>query len=93
MPTNLDLNNLFDKYPKMIALFIIVVVAVVVSILYLVFNPNHNKLPLGIETNIPIDTSQHKQDTSINPQIYAPNNNGTVIGTQNNNYNSDTGKK
>lgn len=93
MSANLDINKLFDQHPKMKVLFILVVLALVVSFLYLVFNPKHNKLPLGTETNIPNDTSYTKKDTSINPQIYAPNNNGTVIGTQNNISNSDTSKK
>lgn len=83
MPVSFDVNTaLKDKKTK--RFIFIIIIAAFIYFGYLILNNKHNKLPLGIETNIPLDTT--KKNMRINNGVNIEKQEGDVIsngGTKN----------
>lgn len=90
MSANFDVNRSMEhKKTGVFSKVVIAIALLVVSsiFLYLILNGKHNKLPVGIETNIPLETPDTvKRDTiSINSQtneINIEENKGDIIVNQ-----------
>lgn len=74
MPLNFNLNT-FLKDKKARIIFITIICAIVVTLIYLSTNGKHNKLPLDIETNIP----EEKKITNERNDVKIETVNGDVL--------------